>query len=165
MSEVLDVDTMARILCRIENRSKGRSIEDVLAPGIELWMRHRYEAERLLEELSDWCYPVQITDPEPWVDQDGTRWSDAKKDGYLSRGPSTFTFEHKPRVMGVVWSESVEYAYGVAGDESTISVTGEDIDDRGTAQWNAEEFWVSALQRTVRRSEWSVVNPEGESRG
>lgn len=104
MTERMDVDTMAKILCRIESRRTGRSFDEVVAPGIELWTRHRYEAEQLLEELSDWCFPVARTvDPEPWVDQDGDRWSTAKKDGYLSHGPSTFTWEYKPR--GVVGQE------------------------------------------------------------
>jgi hypothetical protein len=47
----LDRDAVARVLCRIEGRSTGRPLDEVLAPGIELWMRHRYEAERLIEEL------------------------------------------------------------------------------------------------------------------
>lgn len=56
--EPLDADTMAKILCRIESRRTGRSFDEVVAPGIELWTRHRYEAEQLLEELSDWGYPI-----------------------------------------------------------------------------------------------------------
>lgn len=98
VAELMDADTMAKILCRLENRRTGRSFEEVVAPSVELWMRHRYEAEQLLEELADWGFPVTRTvDPEPWVDQDGHRWSTAKKDGYLSRGPSTFTWEYQPR--------------------------------------------------------------------
>ena len=50
---------------------------------------------------------------------------------------------------------SVEYAYGSLPDR--IYRTGEDIDDLGAAQYNAEEFWLSVLQRTVKRGPWVEV--------
>lgn len=47
-------------------------------------------------EIHTWTNEPE-DDPAPWVDQDGDRWSTAKKDGYLSHGPSTFTFTYSPR--------------------------------------------------------------------
>jgi hypothetical protein len=64
-TERMNADTMAKILCRLESRRTGRSIDEVVAPRVELWMRHRYEAEQLLEELSDWGYPTIRTTPTP----------------------------------------------------------------------------------------------------
>lgn len=54
-------------------------------------------------------------------------------------------------------TESVEYAYGALDAPDTITPTGEDIDDLGSAQYNAEEFWLSVLQRTVKRGPWVEV--------
>lgn len=45
-------DGVAKAMCAIETRSKAASLEEVQA-GIQRWMRHRYEAERLIEELAD----------------------------------------------------------------------------------------------------------------
>lgn len=45
-------DALAKAMCAIETRSKAASLEEVQA-GIQRWTRHRYEAERLMEELAD----------------------------------------------------------------------------------------------------------------
>jgi len=152
----MDVDTMAKVLCRIESRRTGRSFDEVVAPSIELWMRHRYEAEQLIEEMADWGYLIRAvdSDPEPWVDQDGVRWSDAKKAGYLSRGPSTFEFSYEPRDG---WVTSTEHAYGPLESPDIITSTGENEESLGDAQYHAGEFWIDVLQRTVVRGPWSVV--------
>ncbi|MDF2899683.1 MAG: hypothetical protein K0Q46_6469 [Rhodococcus erythropolis] len=51
-AEATLVDRVAQALCTVETRSKAVSLEEVQA-GIQRWTRHRYEAERLIEELRD----------------------------------------------------------------------------------------------------------------
>ena len=82
MNEQQARDAVAKAMCAIETRSKAASLEEVQA-GIQRWMRHRHEAERLIEELSDYGLEVRKR-PEPeweyvpghrWVDRDGKeRW-------------------------------------------------------------------------------------------
>lgn len=52
----LSVDELAQIMCRLEGLNANRPFDEVVAPGIELWMRHRHEAEALLAELRDAGY-------------------------------------------------------------------------------------------------------------
>lgn len=51
-------DGMAKAMCAIEARSKAASLEEVQA-GIQRWMRHRWEAERLIAELADYGFEVR----------------------------------------------------------------------------------------------------------
>jgi len=51
-------DGMAKALCAIETRSKAATLEEAQV-GIQRWMRHRYEAERLIEELADGGFEVR----------------------------------------------------------------------------------------------------------
>ena len=53
---------------------------------------------------------------------------------------------------------TTEYAYGSLDAPDIITPTGEDIDDLGSARYNAEEFWLSVLQRTVMRGPWVEVS-------
>lgn len=59
-------------------------------------------------------------------------------------------------IGGARWATTTEYAYGSLDAPDIITPTGEDIDDLGSAQYNAEEFWQNVLQRTVIRGPWSV---------
>lgn len=59
------------------------------------------------------------------------------------------------------WETTTEYAYGSLDAPDIITPTGEDVDDLGTARYYAEEFWISALQRTVKRSSWVLAPIEG----
>lgn len=45
-------DRVAQAMCLIEVRSTASTLEEVAA-GIPRWTRHRYEAERLIEELAE----------------------------------------------------------------------------------------------------------------
>ena len=58
------------------------------------------------------------------------------------------------------WQTTTEYAYGSLDAPDVIIPTGEDVDDLGSAQYNAQEFWMSVLQRTVKRSPWGVAPDE-----
>lgn len=58
MTETIEADTLAIMLCTMENRSKGRSFDEVVAPGARLWMRHRHEAEQLISELYELGYYI-----------------------------------------------------------------------------------------------------------
>ncbi|WIE60745.1 hypothetical protein DEI97_013445 [Curtobacterium sp. MCLR17_032] len=60
------------------------------------------------------------------------------------------------------WVTTTEYAYGALDAPDVIVSTGEDIDDLGSARYNAEEFWVDVLQRTVKRGPWQVVTAEAD---
>ena len=53
-------DGVAKAMCAIEARSKAASLEEVQT-GVQRWMRHRYEAERLIEELMDVGFEVRRT--------------------------------------------------------------------------------------------------------
>lgn len=56
------VDAIAKAMCNVETRSKAASLEEVQA-GIQRWTRHRYEAERLIEELTDGGVHVALSTP------------------------------------------------------------------------------------------------------
>ena len=58
-------DAVAKAMCAIETRSKAASLEEVQA-GIQRWMRHRHEAERLIEELSDYGVEVRKRPESEW---------------------------------------------------------------------------------------------------
>lgn len=58
------------------------------------------------------------------------------------------------------YATTTEYAYGTLDTPDIIVPTGEDIDDLGTARYNADEFWIDVLQRTVKRGPWQVVPSE-----
>ncbi|GAB2699530.1 hypothetical protein BKA24_001814 [Microbacterium marinum] len=60
-------DALAKAMCAVENRSKAASLEEVQA-GIQRWTRHRYEADRLIDELADAGYEVRARKhPEPEI--------------------------------------------------------------------------------------------------
>ena len=46
----------AKITCAIEGRTHGFSLNEVVAPGVERWIRHRYEAEVLLRDIEEAGY-------------------------------------------------------------------------------------------------------------
>ena len=50
------IDALAKIQCAIEGRTHGFSLDEVVAPGIERWTRHRYEAEILLRDIREAGY-------------------------------------------------------------------------------------------------------------
>jgi len=54
----ITIDALAQIMCRLEGRRTGKSFDEVVAPGIERWTRHRYEAEQLLDDLHEAGYSV-----------------------------------------------------------------------------------------------------------
>ncbi|WP_323985919.1 hypothetical protein [Microbacterium plantarum] len=69
------VDGMAQAMCAVETRSKAATLEEV-ADGIQRWTRHRYEAERLIDELRD--HGLQVTPiPEPPTEPSVEEWSAA----------------------------------------------------------------------------------------
>ena len=84
-------EALAGVIRNNLGRGTAREVADAIlaAPGIEV-RPHGTVTDAGSESPSR-------DDPEPWVDQDGHRWSTAKKDGYLSRGPSTFEFTFSPR--------------------------------------------------------------------
>lgn len=61
MTELPDADDVrslvAQAMCRIEVRSRAKSLEEVAA-GIPLWTRYIYEAERLIDELKEFDLDV-----------------------------------------------------------------------------------------------------------
>ncbi|MDF2506246.1 MAG: hypothetical protein K0Q52_105 [Microbacterium sp.] len=59
------VDCVAQAMCSVEARSKGATLEEVQT-GIQRWTRHRYEAERMVEELRD--YGLEVRRPSPPTD-------------------------------------------------------------------------------------------------
>lgn len=56
-------DMVAQAMCRIEVRSSAKSLEEVQA-GIPLWVRYRYEAERLIDELAE--FDLDIVNLSDW---------------------------------------------------------------------------------------------------
>lgn len=57
MSAAEVIDRMAQAMCAVETRSKAATLDEVQA-GIQRWTRHRYEAEQLLAELTDYGLSV-----------------------------------------------------------------------------------------------------------
>lgn len=65
-------DAVAQAMCAVEVRSKAASLEEVHA-GIQRWTRHRYEAERLLEELADGGFEVRAPAPPAADEREAVR--------------------------------------------------------------------------------------------
>lgn len=51
-------EALAKAMCAIETRSKAATLEEVQA-GIQRWTRHRYEADRLIEELAEYGFSLR----------------------------------------------------------------------------------------------------------
>lgn len=83
-------DAVAKAMCAIETRSRAATLEEV-QKGIQRWTRHRYEAERLIEELADYGVLVR-KHPEPeWEYGAGYQGDNGREVLWFSLAGGAFT--------------------------------------------------------------------------
>jgi hypothetical protein len=124
------------------------------------WVRD--EMPDLAEEIEDGVIALraaadQLEAVRAWVDEHHHHFAE------ISELDAILTADTAPREPDQ-WVTTTEYAYGARDAPDIIVPTGEDIDDLGTARYNAEEFWIDVLQRTVKRGPWTVVPAPQEDR-
>lgn len=167
MSDVTPTELIAEARAKAVRVPGVVTMQEALADALEARLAENARLQAVITEAEERLGGMPVIEAssakEPWVK---VRISDvAEVREFLASAGSSSALEAVKADTTTEWTETTEYAYGSLEPPALICPTGEDIGDRATAEWNADEFWMKVLERTVRRSEWSPVETEGESRG